>query len=274
MLKLKNIGKIIGICFMFCFILGCGVNKAEYNRVVEENQRLKAELDEVQNGADRLFVKMQNLYSEKKFDELKQIYTLFQEKHLDSELYNDVKKIYDEVIKLEKEEEERILAENEKKRQSKLASLKKLKKEVDDISGVTWYKQSYFVHYTNTNLISIYLGQRDKSVTPRLIMSYTGDDWIFFENAYLSYEGNTLEIKFDKYRNKETENKGGQVWEWIDVAINSTELDFLRKFAESGDAKMRLSGKYSKTRNLSVNERQGIIDVINGYDLLTEQSVE
>ena len=41
-------------------------------------------------------------------------------------------------------------------------------------------------------------------------MSYTGDDWIFFENAYLSYEGNTLEIKFDKYRNKETENKGGQ----------------------------------------------------------------
>ena len=46
-------------------------------------------------------------------------------------------------------------------------------------------------------------------------MSYTGDDWIFFENAYLSYDGNTREVSFNKYNDKESDNSGGKVWEWI-----------------------------------------------------------
>ena len=31
---------------------------------------------------------------------------------------------------------------------------------------------------------------------------------------------------------------------------------------------MRFSGKYTKTRTLTYNERKGIIDVLNGYDVL------
>jgi hypothetical protein len=34
---------------------------------------------------------------------------------------------------------------------------------------------------------------------------------------------------------------------------------------------MRLSGKYSETRILSDDERQGILDVLNGYDALKEK---
>ena len=54
----------------------------------------------------------------------------------------------------------------------------------------------------------------------RLKMSYSGDDWIFFKNAYLSYNGNTREISFNEYQEKESDNSGGEVWEWIDVSID------------------------------------------------------
>ncbi len=159
----------------------------------------------------------------------------------------------------------------EKERQQKLKALKKLKKDYDDVTGITWYKNPYFIHYNNRNLTSIYIGHSKTSTWLRLKMSYRGDDWIFFEQAYLSYDGNTKEIIFNKYSDKETEvGYGGIVWEWIDISVSSDTERFLRKIVKSKNAKMRLSGKYTKTRNLTWRERQGIIDVLNGYDVLKQ----
>jgi hypothetical protein len=191
-----------------------------------------------------------------------------EKRHPDSKLFVEVKSIYEKIIKDEKEkaEKERLLAEKEK--QEKLKALKKLKKNHDDVSDITWYKQPYFTHYTNTNLTSIYMGESGNHRWLRLMMSYKGDDWIFFERAYLSYDGNTKEIIFDKYDDKETENSGGGVWEWIDLTVTKDVELFLREFAKSKKAKMRLSGKYTKTRTLTYNERKGILDVLNGYDAL------
>ena len=169
--------------------------------------------------------------------------------------------------------------ENEKKevekkhqldKKEKLKSLNKLKKNFDDVSGITWYKQPYFTHYNNRFLTSIYMGEESSSKWLRLKMSYSGNDWIFFDNAILSYDGNSKTISFDKYKDKETDNSGGNVWEWIDVSVDKGLENFLREFAKSKNAKMRFSGKYTKTRTLTYNERRGIIDVLNGYDALNE----
>ena len=169
--------------------------------------------------------------------------------------------------------------ENEKKevekkhqldKKEKLKSLNKLKKNFDDVSGITWYKQPYFTHYSNTNLTSIYMGEKGSSKWLILTMSYAGDDWIFFDNAILSYDGNSKTISFDKYKEKEKDNSGGNVWEWIDVSIDKGLEIYLREFAKSKNAKMRLSGKYTKTRTLTYNERKGILDVLNGYDALDD----
>jgi hypothetical protein len=245
------------------------------------------------------------------------------------------------------EEETRLAKENEKK--EKLKSLNKLKKEYDDVSGITWYSQPYFIHNNDANLTSIYFGQKGSTLWLRLKMSYKGDNWIFFNSAYLSYEGNTREIYFNEYKDKKSDNGYGGVWEWIDVAVTEDLERFLRDFAKSkkdtiinkipiyylGDrkvskseyaksdgyeyrlntglhhneivdkstynnykesglyklpapkkikkrieyktnvsvksyAKMRLSGKYTETRNLSTKEIQGIVDVLNGYDALKD----
>jgi hypothetical protein len=234
---------------------------------------------------------------------------------------------------------------NEKEKKEKIKSLNKLKKEYDDISGITWYTQPYFTHYNNSNLTSIYFGQKGNNLWLRLKMSYKGDDWIFFNRAFLSYEGNTKEIMFDEYLDKESDNAYGAVWEWIDVAVPEDLENFLKALARSkmdtvkskvtvyyiGEkrvseseynrsdgyiyflhdyrqvdkatyesfkksglynlpeprkvekrmeiktnislktyAKMRLIGKYAATRNLSADEIQGILDILNGYDLLKD----
>ncbi len=174
--------------------------------------------------------------------------------------------VFQERERRRKEAEKRI----EREKQAKLKSIKKLKKEYDDVAGVTRYFNPYFTHYVNRNLTSIYIAQIGSNPYLYLRMSYHGDNWIFFEKAYLSYDGRTEQIIFNKFKDKETENEGGTVWEWISISVSDDLREYLRDFSQSKNAKMRLSGKYTETRNLTWKERQGIIDVLNAYDALKE----
>lgn len=261
-------------------ISACSDKKKELelqNRISE----LETQIDDCKNGADKILAKIKIAFEEESFENVKTLYADFQNRHPESIEFQEARSIHEQVLEIEENrrieaeriaEEERKEAERlaEKERAEMLKALNKLKKSHDDVSGITWYKQPYFTHYTNTNLTSIYLGENGSHRWLRLMMSYQGDDWIFFERAYLSYDGNTKEVLFDKYDNKETDNSGGGVWEWITVSVTNDMEMFLREFAKSKNAKMRLSGKYTKTRNLTYNERQGILDVLNGYDALNK----
>ena len=102
----------------------------------------------------------------------------------------------------------------------------------------------------------------------RLVMSYTGDNWIFFKNAYLSYDEKTKSIAFDEYRDKKSDNSGGAVWEWIDVGVDDALLAYLKNMVNGKSVKMRLSGKYTKTKDLTTTEINAIKDVLLAYDVL------
>lgn len=255
--------KLFQIIALIVVLSSCSTDALE-KRIAE----LETQLEDCQNGPDKIAGKIQSAFNEKDFAGVKSLFSVMKEKHSGTQVYQEAKRIFDEVIALEEKENFEKLKKEEEEKAEKLKSLTKLKKRLDDVSGITWYHNPYFTHYSNTNLASIYMGQKSGSVWLRLQMSYKGDDWIFFDNAYLSYEGNTKEIFFDKYQDKKTENSGGGVWEWIDTGLDDSMIPFLKEFANSNDAKMRLSGKYSKTRNLSTNEKKGILDVINGYESL------
>ena len=232
---------------------------------------LNDELDECENGSEKILAKIKIANNNNNNSDVKSLFLDLEKRHPESSEYTEAKNIYNEVIKKEENEKERLRKEEERLKNEKLKSLKKLKKKYDDVSGITWYKQPYFTHYTNVNRTSIYFGFSGGTASLRLKMSYEGDNWIFFENAILSYDGNSKRIYFDKYKNKDSDSGyGGRVWEWIDVSVDDGLENFLREFAKSKNAKMRLSGKYTKTRTLSSNERRGILDVLNGYDALNE----
>lgn len=149
-----------------------------------------------------------------------------------------------------------------------MKAVNRLKKERDDVQGIIWYYNPYFTHYNNRNLVSLYMGKRSNSVWLRLKMSYTGDDWIFFDNAYLSYDGITREFPFNKYNDKESDHSGGDVWEWIDLHVSNDDLAFLKDMVNGKSVKMQLRGKYTKTRTVSANEIKAIREMIMAYEVL------
>lgn len=226
-----------------------------------ENTTLKAELSKYEMNPELLLSKAKDAEAVRNIDELQKILMNLTEYHPNSKEKTEVSVMVNKLQELTRKEAEEV----ENKR---LKAVNNLKRDHDDVSGVTWYKNPYFTHYNNRNLVSVYIGERDNVVWLRLKMSYTGSDWIFFDKAFLSYHGNTIEIKFDKYEDKKTEIGNGGVWEWIDVSVNDSDISFIKNMAKVSDSKMRLSGKYSKTRNLSANERKAISDVLLAYEVM------
>lgn len=141
-----------------------------------------------------------------------------------------------------------------------------LNKTHDDISGITWHTQKHFKHYADVNAVSASIGEK-KGEKPWVVleMSYVSEDWLFFKNVYLSYDGNTMEVPFDEYANKKTDIIEGGIVEWISVMPDMKLISFLEDLGKSPNAKVRYSGKYIKDRRLSSDERKGLVDVAQTY---------
>lgn len=268
-----NMRKILVFAVLFVFI-SCSNSelKRENDKLITQVSNLsaevvalKAELTKYEMNPETLLSKAKDAEKSKDLIVIQEVLSDLTQYHPNSPERTSVSLMVSKIQEREKKEK----AEVEKNR---MQAVSKLKKSYDDVSGNTWYKNPYFTHYTNTNLMSLYIGQKGSSIWLRLMMSYKGEDWIFFDNAYISYQGNTREIIFDKYDNKKTEVGNGGVWEWIDVSVKESDIQFIRNMSQIPDSKMRLSGKYSKTRNLSANERRAIADVMLAYDVLKKGS--
>lgn len=265
------------ICLIITAILAVScVPSSKYAALETENANLKNQIDSLRSNMelclnelehykyapDILYAEAKTYIANKDRDNLARICEELTKYHPQS---TECKKATTALETLDKEIAAKLAAEKAKR----MKAVSKLKKSFDDVSGVTWYKNQYFTHYTNSNHTSIYMGQREGGKPwIRLFMSYNGDDWIFFEDAYLSYDGNTIKIPFDEYRDKETDVDGGEVSEWIDVRADESIITFLKKLVEGKTAKMRLSGKYSKTKTLTTSEVNAIRDVLLAYDVL------
>lgn len=283
--------KIILLCLTTTVLYSC-VGRGEYDKTIKQRDSLDVELKELQDEYSKVITNnkqlhqsLDSVYNELKYYQLspvklcadidqllknrdslklREIETVLQKYHPESE---ELQK----VSSYRKQIEDQIKKEKEAAKRKRLQAVSKLRKQKDDMSSFVWYFNPYFTHYNNTNKTSIYISTLDDLIWLRLKMSYSGDDWIFFESALLSYDGNTIGISFDKYDDKDSDNSGGEVWEWIDVEVKDDLLNFLRAMVNGKSVKMRLSGKYSQTRDLSTSEIKAIKDVLLAYDVLKEE---
>ena len=258
--------------------ISCGPSQLDYNSLLEKNNELEneinvlkndiltleTELENYRNSPDKLYLEASKLIDSKDIKSLTTLCEKIEKYHPTS---NECKKAKSALQRLIKERDDSIKAEEAKRMQA----VNKLKKKHDDVSGITWYENPYFTHYNDINRVSLYIGQDNSNVWLRLKMSYEGDNWIFFERAYLSYDGETKEIFFDQYRNKESDNSGGSVWEWIDVSVDDSLLSFLKEMVKGKSLKMRLSGKYTETRNITGNEKRALEEILLAFDVLKNE---
>lgn len=226
-------------------------------------QLVVSELEHYKLDPTKLCANIDKLYKDENINALDSIRQILIKFHPECDELKKAESMYSQIVI--KQQKEKQIEEEKAKRMS---AVSKLKKEYDDVSNITWFYNPYFNHGNGSNRMSLYIGKKGSNVWLRLKMSFGGSSWIFFDNAYLSYDGNTREIYFNEYRDKESDNYGGYVWEWIDVPVNGELLLFLKKFANGKSLKMRLSGKYTTTRELSEDEIMGIKDVLLAYDVL------
>ena len=257
------------------FCIACGPSVAEFENLKSENAVLKAQVDSLSQELDafkyspeKLLADAQLAAKSEDIGKLRQIHEQMNQYHPQAAEGAKVQKLMDEIIARDQARAKAELQKAEKEKQERLKAVNKLKKERDDVQGITWYYNPYFTHYNNRNLVSLYMGKSSSNVWLRLKMSYTGDDWIFFENAYLSYDGITREFPFNKYKDKNSDNSGGDVWEWIDLGVSNDDLAFLKNMVNGKSIKMQLRGKYTKTRTVSANEIKAIREMILAYEVL------
>lgn len=189
----------------------------------------------------------------------------YKAKYPNSSRLKDFERIKQEAIeKIEEKEKERIkkekqiekLKEEEAKRLEKekiieekrmevkkeiFSILNNLSQKYDEFQDVTWVTNKRV-----ENNISVYGGFQGKTYTKpmfyRLVVSYTGKDWIFFDNMIVITDSGKYTIDFPKLEQK-TDVGYGYVYETYDVFLDNTNKGIVRSMANSDNVKIRLKGR-------------------------------
>jgi hypothetical protein len=266
------------LIFFFFAVISCITPQRQIDVLIRQNDSLRGELlrqkdvldsclvelEQYKNTPDKLYAQVEDLVKRQDVIGLLTICQSLEKYHPSSVECKKAKLALDN---LNSEMARQAAAEKAKR----LQAVNKLKKDFDDVSGITWYYNPYFVHYNNSTHVSVYIGKKSTSAPwLRLKMSYYGNNWIFFENAYLSYDGTTISIPFDKYQEKKTDHYT-DCWEWIDVSVSDTLLSFLQQMIKGKVVKSRFDGKYTSTHILTKQEIKGIEDVLLAYDVLLKE---
>ena len=148
--------------------------------------------------------------------------------------------------------------------------LTRMARSQDDVEHITWFEpKANRARAGATTYATLYVGLSDAgSVWLRTRMQYGGSDWIFFERLKFSIDGTTLPAKPFGYFNVKRDNSSGDVWEWIDLAVEDDALPLMEKLAEGKTVGIRFEGKYYQDLKLSGAMKQSMRDALDLYQLM------
>ncbi len=88
--------KLIVLLALMATLMGCD-NKQRETKLLEKIEQLENQLDECRNGAEKIHSKMKLSYEQKDFKLCKSLYSEMEQRHPDSQLFTEVRSIYDNV---------------------------------------------------------------------------------------------------------------------------------------------------------------------------------
>jgi hypothetical protein len=140
--------RVIVLSFIIALLTSCASKQRE-TELLGKISKLEKQLDDCQNGAEKLHTKMKVYFEKGEFQLCKNVYSEMEKRHPDSELYSEVKGLYEKIIKDEQDkvESERLLAgkkvheekiKAEKEKQAEEAELAVMKRDIQKLldSGI------------------------------------------------------------------------------------------------------------------------------------------
>lgn len=163
----------------------------------------------------------------------------------------------------------RVAQEEDEARKKFAGEFASLRRERDDVEGITFYYDRDVPMNSVANYFGLYLGVPDKGQPYlRWKFMYTGDDWLFIEAMKFNIDGTMVGPVRFPFGAIERDNSGGQVWEWRDEPVSSAdEITPLLKIATSKTTLLRLEGRqYRKDREISSREKAAMLKIIDVYE--------
>ena len=146
--------------------------------------------------------------------------------------------------------------------------------EEDRVRSMKFYYPSAFRFYSNGSwaadqrcFVLPYLGMDKNSCWLRLICNYTGDDWVFFKGIIFAVDGTQYTRSYN-YFDIVRDNESGDVWEYIDSEVTDSDVELLKKIANSNETIVRFQGDdYSHDFIVSAADKEAIKNVVTVYEL-------
>lgn len=156
---------------------------------------------------------------------------------------------------------------------NKVANKYNLQASYDDFNEMNFYysKDNCYPYDNNTYTSTVfdgmylYMPQKDDSVSLRVVISYYGYSWIFFDSVKIKTGGVIYDfpiVKSDIKRDTDVT----KVKEEYDVLVTDEIMSILDKIKENGDCTIRFSGEDAHTVELDWGVTRGIVDVYSAYE--------
>lgn len=144
-----------------------------------------------------------------------------------------------------------------------LEKLFTLKKDEFSNNNKVWYKPKSAPQYTNRNGIYCYF-QTENGIPSnlRLRIQYYADDWLFFSRVQFSIDDKAYEYI---PRKVETDHGSGNIWEWFDEGLTSSDKELIYALANAKSAKMKFIGR--QYHNIKTISNKQILDIKRTLEL-------
>ncbi|WCM49013.1 hypothetical protein OH720_18575 [Pseudomonas sp. WJP1] len=215
----------------------------EVNKLQGEITTLRTELEAERNGPDRLFAKAKNEISQASLALAKQTLTDLIARYPESQQAQGAKSVLSDVnAKIEAVEKTKQLeaAKAAEEQRQTLARLDvNLRKNTDEIKGVTWI--SHKSQPVLDNYMSLYFGTKNgsASIYPlRMKFNYYADSWLFVKSVTIKADDQVFSL--DKM-DFERDNGSGSIWEWSDSPVE--DMAMLNKIISAKKVVIRYDGR-------------------------------
>jgi hypothetical protein len=265
--------RIVLLATSVILLAGCGPSQKEYDqerkRAAELEAQvtaLRAELEDVKFGANRLLAQAKSAYGAKNHSEAKKHLAELLKRHPSSPESGEAAALLTQVdsriaaAELEREQEEQRKAKEE--RLALERAIRNMKKDTDELKGITW------ISHRNTpilaNYVSIYFGSSKDNAAGyplRVKFQYYGDDWLFVRSVTVKADDKVYELG---KLNFERDHSSGSVWEWIDMPV--TDHEMLNHWMTAKRVIIRFDGKqYYKDFTLPQGQKNQLREVYEAW---------
>jgi len=268
--------KLLLLAATLTLLSGCGPSQKEYEqaskRVVELDAQvtaLRAELEDVKFGANRLLAQAKSAYETKNDVEAKKLLADLLKRHPSSPESGEATVLLAQIdSRIAAAELQRKREEERKAQEERLAlerAIGNMKKKTDEIEGITW------VSHRNApvlaNYVSIYFGSSKGSVANyplRLKLQYYGDDWLFVRSVTVKADDKVYELGKLAF---ERDHSSGSVWEWIDMPVKDHEM--LNHWMTAKHVVVRFDGdQYKKDFTLPLGQLTQLREVYQAWKIM------